>query len=94
MDQEHLAVAFNDVDLCLKVIEAGYRNLLTPWAQLYHFESKSRGKDDTVEKKERFKREVLFMKKKWGDTLQNDPYYSPHLTLQYEQFQIRSKSEH
>ncbi len=93
MDQEKLAVAFNDVDFCLKVREFGYRNLLTPWAELYHSESKSRGKDDTVEKMERFKQETIFMQEKWGATLLNDPCYSPHLTLQYEQFQIKSKAE-
>lgn len=86
LDEQHLRVAFNDVDFCLKVREAGYRNLWTPYAELYHHESVSRGHEDTPEKQARFKREAEFMKEKWGALLQNDPFYSPNLTLEHENF--------
>jgi len=89
MDEENLKVAFNDVDFCLKVREAGYRNLWTPYAELYHHESKSRGYEDTPEKIERFRREIEYMKKKWGKKLLKDPYYNPNLTLDREDFSIK-----
>ncbi len=89
LDEENLKVAFNDVDFCLKVREAGYRNVWTPFAELYHHESLSRGIEDTPEKKERFKSEVLHMLARWGDTLRQDPYYSPHLTLRREDFSLK-----
>ncbi len=88
LDEEKLQVAFNDVDFCLKVREAGYRNLWTPYAELYHHESKSRGAEDTPEKVERFNREVNFMKTKWGKLLDADPYYNRNLTLAKEDFSI------
>lgn len=80
LDEVNLKVAFNDVDFCLKVREAGYRNLWTPDAELYHHESISRGPEDTPEKQARFSREVQFMKMKWGNVLENDPYYHPNLS--------------
>ena len=86
---EGLKVAFNDVDFCLKVRKAGYRNVWTPFAELYHHESLSRGHEDTPERKKRFRSEVAFMKEKWGDVLKSDPFYSPHLTLDREDFSIR-----
>jgi len=89
LDEENLKVAFNDVDFCLKVREAGYRNLWTPYAELYHYESKSRGSEDTPEKVERFRKEIEYMKKKWGKKLLRDPYYNPNLTLDREDFSIR-----
>jgi GT2 family glycosyltransferase len=89
LDEENLKVAFNDVDFCLKVREAGYRNLWTPFAELYHHESKSRGHEDTPEKQARFEKEVLWMKKKWGSNLTNDPYYSPNLTLDQGDFSFK-----
>lgn len=88
LDEENLKVAFNDVDFCLRVREAGYRNLWTPYAELYHHESKSRGAEDTREKAARFASEVSFMKLKWGEKLLNDPMYSPHLTKYREDFSI------
>ena len=87
MDEEKLAVAFNDVDLCMKLVDAGYRNLWTPYAQLFHFESFSRGRE-TGEKRRRFERERDFMKQKWGRRLQEDPAYNPNLTLEYESFDL------
>ncbi|BEA29667.1 hypothetical protein VEE09_07400 [Escherichia coli] len=88
LDEENLHVAFNDVDFCLKVREAGYRNLWTPYAELYHYESISRGAEDSPEKIARFAREVNFMKSKWGKHLELDPFYSPNLTKSREDFSI------
>ncbi|MDD2893152.1 MAG: glycosyltransferase [Halothiobacillaceae bacterium] len=81
LNEEHLKVAFNDVDFCLKVRADGYRNLWTPYAELFHHESKSRGHEDTPEKQARFQREVAWMLATWGEQLQHDPYYNPNLTL-------------
>lgn len=78
---EGLRVAFNDIDLCLRVRDAGYRNLWTPFAELYHYESATRGYENTPEKIERFKREESFMKDRWKDALDTDPYYNPNFTL-------------
>jgi O-antigen biosynthesis protein len=89
-DEENLTVAFNDVDFCLKVREAGYRNIFTPYALLYHHESLSRGLDDTPEKTQRFLKEIRYMKKKWGRKLAIDPAYSPNLTLDRENFGLAS----
>jgi GT2 family glycosyltransferase len=83
-----LSVAFNDVDFCLKVDEAGYRNLWTPYAELYHYESISRGTDEDGDKKIRFDREIQKMTETWGSRLNNDPYYNPHLTKIHENFEI------
>ncbi|HFK5027494.1 TPA: glycosyltransferase [Escherichia coli] len=88
LDEENLHIAFNDVDFCLKVREAGYRNLWTPYAELYHYESISRGAEDSPEKLARFAREVNFMKSKWGKHLELDPFYSPNLTKSREDFSI------
>jgi O-antigen biosynthesis protein len=88
MDSEHLKVAFNDVDFCLKVREAGYRNVWTPFAELYHHESKSRGIEDTPEKQERFRREVETMLSRWVGILGTDSYYSINLTRTSEDFSI------
>ena len=87
-DEVNLVVAYNDVDLCLKVMEAGYRNLWTPYASLYHHESKSRGEDNTPEKATRFNRERDFLTKKWVDLIDADPYYNPNLTVNYEDFSL------
>lgn len=86
LDEENLTVAFNDVDLCIKVREAGYRNLWTPYAELYHHESVSRGHEDTPEKQERFRKEIECMVSRWGDLLKRDPCYSPNLNGKYEDF--------
>ena len=88
LDESNLKVAFNDVDFCIKVREAGYRNLWTPFAELYHHESVSRGAEDTPEKRARANAEIDFIKLKWGDLLKEDPYYSPHLTKDREDFSI------
>lgn len=91
LDEKNLIVAFNDVDLCMKVIDYGYRNLWTPFAELYHHESISRGVEDSPEKVLRFNSEVSHMKAKWGKRLTNDPFYNPNLTLKSEGFELRSK---
>ncbi len=78
---EALGVAFNDIDFCLRLDAAGYANLWTPHAELYHHESASRGKEDTAEKQERFKSEVDFMLQRWGARLADDRAYNPNLCL-------------
>lgn len=88
LNETDLAVAFNDIDFCLCVREVGYRNVWTPYAELYHHESATRGYEDTPEKQERFAREVQYMKQRWGDLLLNDPAYSPNLTLDHEDFSL------
>ncbi|MCW6511419.1 glycosyltransferase family 2 protein [Lichenifustis flavocetrariae] len=77
LEADHLGVAFNDIDLCLKVRAAGYKVIWTPFAELYHLESASRGSDLAGEKMDRFHGECRFMRDKWGDLLQRDPFYNP-----------------
>jgi GT2 family glycosyltransferase len=86
---EGLTVAFNDVDFCLKVRAAGYLNLWTPFAKLIHHESVSRGSDLTPARARRFADEYATMQRRWGADLLNDPYYSPHLTYDREDFSLR-----
>lgn len=88
LDEENLKVAFNDVDFCIRVREAGYRNVWTPYAELYHHESASRGLEDTPEKQARFLGEVKFLKERWGKVLQEDPAYSPNLTLDRDDYSL------
>ncbi|KAB8043588.1 glycosyltransferase family 2 protein [Janthinobacterium aquaticum] len=88
LNEVELEVAFNDVDLCLRVRELGYTNVLTPYAELYHYESATRGLDDTAEKSARFGREVRYMMERWESLLQRDPAYSPNLTLQHGDFSL------
>jgi O-antigen biosynthesis protein len=79
LDADNLPVAFNDVDLCLKVMTAGYRNVWTPHAEFYHFESATRGADLTPEKRKRFLGEIDVMLKRWGAVLKRDPHYNQNL---------------
>jgi O-antigen biosynthesis protein len=88
---ESLTVAFNDVDFCLKVRAAGYLNLWTPFATLVHHESVSRGHDVTPAKARRFADEYAAMQRRWGAELLSDPYYSPHLTYDREDFSVRPR---
>lgn len=88
LDAEKLAIAFNDVDLCLKVREAGYKNVWTPFAELYHLESVSRGAEDDPVKIARFASETLVMQKRWRSRLGADPYYSGNLSSTVEDFSI------
>jgi O-antigen biosynthesis protein len=78
---ERLPVAFNDIDFCLRLCEAGYFNVWTPFAELYHHESASRGNDLEPEKLQRFLGEVRHMEARWHGWLQNDPAYNPNLSL-------------
>lgn len=78
---EHLAVAFNDIDFCIRVLRAGYTNVWTPDAHLYHFESASRGTDMAPEKFARFQSEVRTMRERWGSVLDADSAYNPNLNL-------------
>ena len=80
------AVAFNDVDLCLRIRQAGHLIVYDPYAQLYHHESASRGYENTPEKFLRFESEIENMKSRWKDVLRYDPYYNPNLTLLSEDF--------
>ena len=87
---ELFQVAFNDVDLCMRIRKANYLIVWTPYAELYHYESKSRGYEDTLEKQKRFESEVLRFQDRWKDELaKGDPYYNPNLTLEREDFSLR-----
>lgn len=88
---EELKVAFNDVDFCLKIWSLGYYNVWLPQVKLYHFESKSRGYEDTPEKQERFRSEIDLMKENWGDILNCDPNYNPNLTKTSEDYNINAE---
>ncbi len=88
LESENLAIAFNDVDLCMRVREVGFRNLWTPFAELYHHESVSRGADDTLTKRLRAQKEAEYMRKQWGPKLDSDPAYNPNLTLIHEDFSL------
>jgi len=87
-NEKDLKVAFNDVDLCLRIRESGYRIVWTPYAQLYHLESASRGSDNTIKKYLRLRHELNYMKSRWGKIIANDPYYNPNLTIEYEDFSL------
>lgn len=79
---ETFQVAFNDIDLCMKFRAAGKKIIFTPYAELYHYESKSRGLEDTPEKQFRFDKEVKRFQEKWAQQLEmEDPYYSPNLSV-------------
>jgi GT2 family glycosyltransferase len=83
---EELAIAFNDVDFCLRVRAAGYRNVWTPYAEMVHHESASRGGEDTPAKQERFATEAGFVRRRWGTQLDSDPAYNVNLSVDYEDF--------
>jgi glycosyltransferase involved in cell wall biosynthesis len=87
-DEVNLPVTFNDVDFCLRLYEAGYWIVWTPHAQLVHHESASRGFDDNRRKQVRFLAEIDYMKTKWGDKLQYDPFYNPNLSLGEDLFTL------
>ena len=79
---ESFRVAFNDIDLCMKIRDMGRKIVFTPYAELYHYESKSRGLEDTPEKQYRFEKEITRFREKWEDQLKKgDPYYSPNLSV-------------
>ena len=94
LNEKNLTIAFNDVDFCLRVHARGYRNIFTPYAQLYHHESVSRGTEDSPEKKKRFKREIDFMLNQYdiqaNEELPSDLFYNPNLNKTHENFHIGS----
>ena len=83
LDEINLRVGFNDVDFCLKLLKLGYRCVYAPNAVLYHHESATRGAEDDPVKLARFKGETAWMRQKWGEMIDDDPYYNPNLTLNY-----------
>jgi GT2 family glycosyltransferase len=87
---ESLAVSYNDIDFCLKLHQAGYRNVVVPRATLYHYESKTRGRDDTQRKLALAIRESDEIRRRWPQWVRRDPYYNPNLTLDSEDFSVRS----
>jgi glycosyltransferase involved in cell wall biosynthesis len=87
---EQIAVAFNDIDFCLRLRAAGYRNIWTPFAELIHHESASRGLEDNPEKIARFQREVRFMHERWGTVLACDPFYNPNLSMRAGDYSLES----
>ena len=91
MDEE-FAVAFNDIDFCLKIIQSGKLIIYNPFIELIHYKSKSRGYDDTPEKKQRFQNEIDLFYQKWGDyKKKGDPYYNINLRLDSDQFDIKQE---
>jgi GT2 family glycosyltransferase len=91
---ESLAIAFNDVDFCLRISKLGRRNLFCAEAELYHHESVTRGHEDTKEKLARFELEVEYLKTTWADIIHYDPCYNPNLTLRRENFSIKENDEY
>ncbi len=87
---ESFAVALNDVDFCLRLRKAGYLNVFTPFAELYHFESASRGLDDSGEKAQRYNKEAEQFRQKWREELEaGDPYYNPNFSLDRSDFALK-----
>ena len=90
---EGFAVSLNDVDLCIRAWKAGYVNVFTPFAELYHYESVSRGLDDHGEKAERYERESEAFRTKWKDLLEmGDPYYNPNFSLDRSDFALKTET--
>ncbi len=91
---ERYKVAFNDVDFCMKVRAKNYLVVYNPYAELYHYESKSRGLEDTPEKVARFASEIDMFKSKWeGELKKGDPYYNPNLSLKRADYSLRGEDE-
>lgn len=89
-NEEDLAIALNDIDLCLRLQTSGFRNLWTPHAELYHFESATRGSDQTLENNPRYMKEVAYFKRTHAKWILHDPAYNPNLTLDYSDFTLAS----
>jgi GT2 family glycosyltransferase len=85
---EEFAVAFNDVDLCIRIRRAGWRLIWTPRVEMYHHESASLGQHNSEERKIEFEREVALMREMWGPVLDSDPYYNPNLSLASNNFTL------
>jgi GT2 family glycosyltransferase len=88
LNEQDLPVAFNDVDYCLRLRAAGWRVVWTPYAELYHYESVSRGSDETPEKRARADGEVAYMIKHWRHVMQHDPFYNPNLSYTRPDFSL------
>jgi GT2 family glycosyltransferase len=88
LDEKELAVAFNDVDYCLKVWAAGRRVIFTPHAELYHHESATRRLDESREKRNRSRRERDVMRARWRAWMAHDPYYNPNLNYRLPDFSL------
>jgi O-antigen biosynthesis protein len=91
-DEKHLAIAYNDVDFCIRVREAGFKIIWTPHAELYHYESASRGYETTPGKISRFAAEKKHMRDQWGEVLDSDPFYNPNLSLNSESNEFAARS--
>ena len=92
LDEENLAVAYNDIDFCLKLLDQGYLNVFTPHCKATHHESISRGYEDTDEKMQRLLKEQSYFLDKWSDFLaKGDPFYNPNLSLKNERFSLNFK---
>jgi glycosyltransferase involved in cell wall biosynthesis/GT2 family glycosyltransferase len=87
-DEANLPISFNDVDFCLRLRRSGFRNIWTPYANLIHHESASRGHQATVAEQVQFLREATFIQRKWGIELLNDPFYNPNLSLDLPGFEL------
>ena len=88
--EEELKVAFNDIDFCLKIREQGHLIVYDPYVELYHYESKTRGAEDTTEKIRRFQSEIEYMRSHWSSILKNgDPAYNPNLSLKKWDYSLR-----
>lgn len=92
LDEINLPISFNDVDLCLRIRALGLRNLWTPFAELYHLESVSRGSDASPEQIARAAREAGYMRTRWGQVLDNDPFYNPNFDRRDHLFRLRHGS--
>jgi O-antigen biosynthesis protein len=90
-EEKHLTVAYNDVDFCIRIREAGYKIIWTPHAELYHYECVSRGFDTTPEKMTRAAAELKYMRTKWSRILDNDPFHNPNLSLDSESVELAEK---
>ena len=89
---ENLAISFNDVDFCLKILDMGFRHACLPHVMLYHFESKSRGEDISPNDLRRLQSELDTMRKRWGKILLHDPFYNPHLSKLYMDYRVSHTS--
>ncbi len=87
-DETNLAISFNDIDFCLRLRAAGFQNVWTPYADLVHHESASRGHQRAPEEQAQFVREATYMQRKWGTELRRDPFYNPNLSLNLPGFEL------
>jgi GT2 family glycosyltransferase len=87
-DAINLAIAYNDVDFCLKVNQLGYKVVYTPYANLYHYESKSRDHDLSEKEKDRYNKECIFMREKWDFILKTDPFFHPVYDVRFEDLKV------